>query len=338
MSSRYDEIERLQRLRESGALTDSEFQAEKTRILGHGDSIPEPMPAPAAEEGVPVAGEPPSRLPLYLLIGAGILIVAVVAGLLLGRFVSGPAGTSQSNVALPQENLSSDSNLIPPEAPPDVRSLAPAEQLARAFEAAFGARGSATLTVESRQDNETDSFAEQVRYTPGKLVSAPFGPVLLSEGQVTDAAHVSAGKIAIHYLKPAGDGFAVVKAWPSGVVTGSFGKVARWSVSHLFSDWPVIVSEGGGTWQGYTCSWAKLTELRPTGPVELATVPLSYSDEGARTDEGEARTISGKIINVVQNQSFDVIYSGSRSFSEHWVREGAGYRIAGGAKSQMESC
>ena len=33
MSSRYDELERLQRLRESGALSDDEFQAEKPPFL-----------------------------------------------------------------------------------------------------------------------------------------------------------------------------------------------------------------------------------------------------------------------------------------------------------------
>jgi hypothetical protein len=41
MSSRYDELERLQRLRESGALTDEEFQAEKRRLLGHQAVAPE---------------------------------------------------------------------------------------------------------------------------------------------------------------------------------------------------------------------------------------------------------------------------------------------------------
>jgi hypothetical protein len=35
MSSRYEELERLQRLREGGALTDEEFQLEKRRLLGH---------------------------------------------------------------------------------------------------------------------------------------------------------------------------------------------------------------------------------------------------------------------------------------------------------------
>jgi hypothetical protein len=184
---------------------------------------------------------------------------------------------------------------------------------------------------------QSDSASEDVRYAPGRLVWPAFGPVLLSEGQVQDPAHVSAGKIAIHYLRPQGDRFEVVRAWPAGVATGSFGRVAHWSVSPRFSTWPVIVAEGGGTWQGYSCSWLTLTELRPGGPVELASVPLAYDDAGAKTDEAEAMSIDGKILNVVKNQSFDVVYSGSRAFGEHYARKGDRYAVAGG-ESAMETC
>lgn len=324
MSSRYDELERLQRLRESGALTDEEFQAEKRRLLGH-ETIAPPETADEAPEGEQ------SRRPLYLLVGGAALVVAIVAGLWLGNLVGGGETYEGGNAAPPQENSAVDSNLIEAQAAPDVRSLAPDEQLARAFEAAFGSRGEAALSVES------DGADEDVRYAPGRLIWPAFGPVLLSEGQVQDPAHVSAGKIAIHYLKPGADRFEVVRAWPAGVSTGSFGKVAHWAVSPRFSTWPVIVSEGGGTWQGYTCSWLTLTELRPGGPVELATVPLAYDDSGARTEEGEAKSIEGKVLNVVRNQSFDVVYSGSRAFSEHYVRSGDRYAPAGG-KSTMETC
>ena len=59
MSSRYDELERLQRLRESGALTDDEFQAEKRRLLGHGTI------APAVEEAGGAGAEAPSRRAMW---------------------------------------------------------------------------------------------------------------------------------------------------------------------------------------------------------------------------------------------------------------------------------
>jgi hypothetical protein len=40
---------------------------------------------------------------------------------------------------------------------------------------------------------------------------------------------------------------------------------------------------------------------------------------------------------VIPGQSFDVVYSGSRAFSEHYVRGAGGYAVAGG-KSIMETC
>jgi len=129
-----------------------------------------------------------------------------------------------------------------------------------------------------------------------------------------------------------------VRAYLNGVETGSSGQVARWSVSPRFSDWPVIAAEGGGTWQGYTCSTLTLTELRPTGPVDMVTVPLSYDDTGAQPGNSAGTAIGGKILNVVKNESFDVVYTGARSFSEHWVRNGDRYQVAGGGPSQMKTC
>jgi hypothetical protein len=328
MSSRYDELERLQRLRESGALSDEEFQGEKRRILGY-DAI---EPAVSEPEPEPVEGreEAPSRLPLYLIIGGAVLIVAVALGLWLGNVVTGGGAGEGGNFVLPQENVAADSNLIQAAPAPDVRALPAEEQLARAFEAAFGSRGSAVLQPDGRG-------GEEIRYTPGRLVQAPFGPVLVSEGEIVDAPHVAAGRIAVHYLRPVGERFEVAAAFPAAVVAGSNGRVARWSVSPRFSDWPVIVAEGGGTWQGYSCTMLTLTELRPGGPAKLVDVPLSYDDSGAREDGANATSIDGRILNVVKNQSFDIVYSGSRVFSEHYVRAGNVYAVAGG-KSKMETC
>lgn len=326
MSSRYDELERLQRLRESGALSDVEFQAEKRRILGYDAVEPADEPADADE----VEG-PPSRRPLYLLLGGAALLVAVVAGLWLGNLVGGGETYEGLDDALPQENAAADVNLVEAKAAPDVRALPSEEQLARAFEAAFGSRGEAVIAVQA------DGSSEAVRYAPGRLIWPAFGPVLLSEGKVQDPAHVSAGRIGVHYLRPAADRFELVRAFPAAVTTGSFGQVAQWSVSPRFSTWPVVVAEGGGTWQGYTCSWLTLTELGPGGPAELARVPLAYDDKGTKEDEAGAMSIQGKILNIVKDQSFDVVYSGSRAFSEHYVRSGGGFVVAGG-KSAMESC
>src|SRR3954462_4413876 len=167
MSSRYDELERLQRLRESGALSDEEFQIEKRRLLGHGESE-----APVREERfIAVEEEAPARLPLYLILCGAALIVAVVVGLLLGRTVGGH-GTDNgmaANLAPPEENYA-DENLIQPPAAPDVSTLPPQEQLAKAFEAAFGRPGSATVNAPS----DAPDGGGAVTYRPGRLVQAPF--------------------------------------------------------------------------------------------------------------------------------------------------------------------
>jgi Short C-terminal domain len=322
MSSRYDELERLQRLRESGALTDDEFQAEKRRLLGH-ETIP-------AEEA-PAEAEPErsSRRPLWIALGLAALAIAIVAGLWFGRALTG-SDPGIVDLPMPEVNEAQEGNAAEAKAAPDVRTLPPGEQLARAFEAAFGSRGEAVLSVPG---NGAD---EDVRYAPGRLVWPAFGPVLISEGKVQDPAHASAGKIAIHYLRPAGDRFEVARAFPAAVATGSNGQIARWSFNPRFSNWPVIAAEGGGTGQGYTCSWLTLTELRPDGPARIGQVPLLYDDSGAKED-GSGRSIRGKILNINQNQSFDVVYSGSRAFSEHYVRGPSRYAVAGG-KSTMETC
>jgi hypothetical protein len=321
MSSRYDELERLQRLRESGALTDEEFQAEKMRLLGHQSVAP-------AEEIVEAEPQAPSRRRMWIMLGVAALVLAIIAGLYFGRTSVGDDGII--DLPMPTENEAADVNLVEAKALPDVRALPAGEQLERAFEAAFGSRGEAVQSVRS------DGSDEAVRYAPGRLIWPAFGPVLVSEGKVQDPAHVSAGKIAVHYLKPVGERFEVVRAYPAAVATGSNGEIARWSLNPRFSTWPVVAAEGGGSGQGYTCSSLTLTELRPDGPARIAEVPLVYDDTGAK-EEGAGRSIEGKILNINKNQSFDIVYSGSRRFSEHYVRGPNGFAVAGG-KSTMERC
>jgi hypothetical protein len=334
MSSRYDELERLQRLREGGALSEEEFQIEKRRLLGHGHGE---SGVPVREETVVVDDEaPPSRLPLYLILGGVALIVAVVAGLLVGRFVGGNHDTNSmsANVAVAEVNEAAE-NLIQPPPAPDVSTLPPQERLAKAFEATFGRPGAATVDAPAGASDG----AEAVTYKPGRLIDAPFGPVLISEGEVKDAAHVNGGRISIAYLRAEGDHYAVVRNFPEAVVAGSFGHVAHWSVSPRFSDWPVVATEGGGTWQGYSCSTLTLTELRPAGPAEIATIPLVYDDSGAKTEGEQVTILQGKIVNIVKNQSFDMDYLGGAGFTEHYVRNGGGaYALDGGGKSRVPTC
>jgi hypothetical protein len=272
-------------------------------------------------------GNPPnSRGRLYALLALLAVGAVVLAVYLVGR---------TSRTAAPPQPKVATSNVVAPVPQPaqeqadTLRTLPPSEQAARAFQAAFGRKNAVTL--KSGQNREATKF------TPGKLVWAPFGPVLLSEGNVLDASHASAGQLAAIYLKPNGTGFAAEKKFIPAVESGSFGSLSEWSVSLNLSSNPVVYVEGGGTWQGYTCSVATLLELAPNAPVEIAQIPVYYSNAGTITDNSKPTELKGRIANVVEGQSFDVSYSGSRRFTDHYVRRGAKYMLKG-ARSQMQEC
>lgn len=205
------------------------------------------------------------------------------------------------------------------------------EQLEAAFRVAFGKVGSVVL---KRQGE----MKENVRYTPGDLVNAPFGPILLSPGEVVSPAHASSGKLAAIYLTRTDKGFAVAKKFVPAAETGSFGKIGEWSVSRSFGELPVVTVDGGGTWQGCTVNITTLLELTPDGPKELASVPMSY-DNGGAVPEGQKPTqISGRIENIKPGKSFDVVYFGSKDFTEHYVRKDNSYVLAAGGESRMQTC
>ena len=200
-----------------------------------------------------------------------------------------------------------------------------------AFHAAFGKGGSVVLKKQGR-------LKENVKYTPGELVQAPFGPVLLSPGEVEDASHVNSGKLAVFYLRPSGKGFEVTKRFVPATETGSFGKIVDWSVSRSFGDNPVVMVNGAGNWQGYSCSVTTLLELGPDGPRQLVAVPMTYDNSQAPGGAKNLKQFTGRIDNIKPGKSFDVIYFGSKDFTDHYVKTGDTYQIASGGKSRMETC
>ncbi|HEX3676290.1 MAG TPA: hypothetical protein VHU79_02695 [Sphingomicrobium sp.] len=203
--------------------------------------------------------------------------------------------------------------------------------VAAAFHAAFGKSDSVVLKKQGQ-------LKENVKYTPGELVQAPFGPVLLSPGEVEDASHVNSGKLAVFYLKSSPNGFDVVKRFVPATQTGSFGKIVDWSVSRSFGDNPVVMVNGAGNWQGYACSVTTLLELGPDGPKQLVTVPMTYDNSQAVGGGDKLKQFTGRIENIKPGRSFDVIYFGSKDFTDHYVRAGDTYAIGSGAKSRMETC
>jgi hypothetical protein len=204
-------------------------------------------------------------------------------------------------------------------------------QLEAAFHAAFGKSGSALLKKQGQ-------LKEDVKYTPGDVYDAPFGPVLLSPGEVVDGAHANSGKLAIVYLKPGDKGLEVAKKFVPAAEIGAFGKIVDFSVSKYFGGLPVVTVNGADNWQGYACSSAALLELTPDGPRHLVTIPMTYDNSGAAAAGKKLTQINGRIDNIQPGKSFDVVYFGSgKESTDRYVRKGDAYVLASG-QSRVQRC
>ena len=172
---------------------------------------------------------------------------------------------------------------------------------------------------------------------PLALIPLPDGNgALVSTGDNDCVGDACSGLNSIHYLGRENARYEVDGEWIDVGASGAFGNPAmRWGWTDAIADAPVLYTEGGGVWQGYACFHAALTELTEAGPVEIASIPIHYSDGGA-VDTGDI-ALSGEIAAAEKGRSFTVGYTGSRTFSEHYVRDEEGrYRVAGG--TQVPAC
>ena len=98
----------------------------------------------------------------------------------------------------------------------------------------------------------------------------------------------------------------------------------------------MLYTEGGGTWQGYSCSYASLTRLGATAPEDVAQFPVYYNDGGA--NENNPVEYTGEITSTEKGRSFTVTYTGSKTFSERYVLGSDGkYTLASG-ESRVPTC
>lgn len=202
--------------------------------------------------------------------------------------------------------------------------------LDEAFALAFG--GPAPVSKRSAQN--------MLSFRPGRLVELDDGLALVSLGEMEDACHGCSGSIAIHYLEHGEDGWSVAGEWLDAGGGSTWGAAAsRWEVLDGYLSRPVVFSEGGGTFQGYTCASGQLLALEPEGPRIVATFPLAYSNEGT-IERGTA--IEGELGAAVESESFEVSYSGTRDgapvgFTETWRWDGRAYELAS-APHDLEGC
>ena len=208
-----------------------------------------------------------------------------------------------------------------------VQALPMQEQRSFAFQAAFEGEENPVVEIDD----------SRLRYSPGRLVWIGDRAVLLSPGENLDKCHACAGALAIHYLEPTGEGFRVIGSWPALIQGSGYGEPpSDWSLSDRFAEYPVLVEEGGYTAQGCTSGGVTLTELKPERPVQSALIRTIYSNQsGFGADSGAE--IDGEIVNIQKGVSFDVAYSGSRDFTESWVRRGETWQLRAG-ETRMPAC
>lgn len=235
-----------------------------------------------------------------------------------------PADAKQSNQPMLFEVAEVDRETVPAGAP-------------EAFEAAFG-RNTRTDNARWYQTvREIDGQA--ITFVPLTLIPLPGGKVaLVSTGASDCTGHACSGFNSVHYLHREGARYQVDGEWLAVGASGTLGNPAwRWGWTDAIADAPVLYTEGGGVWQGYACAYASLTHLTPTGPVEIANIPVHYSNSGAAAEETDIVTLTGHIIAAEKDQSFTVRYTGSRTFNEQYVRGADGrYNLA--RRSQMPRC
>lgn len=240
---------------------------------------------------------------------SGVMILALVCALIAA------CERDQSIQSERPEEAVASGPVSPAETPPE---LTPEELRALAFRAAWGA----PPPIERR---EVVGGQEDVRtYRSGQLVPLGAGRfAFLSSGEGGDA-HVNAGSLAIHYLSRNASGFRLEGSWPGFIVSGTFGQSPRWTVRHDIMPSPSLVVEGGGTWQGYSCGWADIVELTPSGPIVRApNLRLSYGSGGALGDAGES--FDGVIEPGVVGHTFLVRFSGDHEGTVTFAKAGDEY-------------
>jgi hypothetical protein len=326
---RYEALERLQRLRESGVLTDEEFEREKKRLLTVSPPADVPVRPPAeALDKESEADARRNRNIIFILVAGGGLFVAILLGVWLGRDVGGGGSAPEANVTLPQAATPPEENIIAPAVPANVRALPIPEQLSRAFATAFGTSGSAALQVAGRTIN----------YKPARFFWLGDRGVLISSGTAAEDCHACSGTLAVHYLEASGDNFRVTGAWPDAVPGEGFGAPPRWKLTSQFTSAPAIYEEGGYTGQGCTSGAVTITELAPAGPIQSGPIRTVYAMDGPLLDsDSPGGEIKGTIANVQKDLAFDVNYSGEQPFTEHWVKKGARFVLESG-ETRMPQC
>ena len=211
--------------------------------------------------------------------------------------------------------ISASAQTAPPSALFDIvevdRDTVPAGTPA-AFEAVFDAPSIRTDAVRRIKD-------ETFTFVPLALIPVSSTRVALVSTAVNECtAPQCAGRTSVHYMdhdegrprwpyEPHGEWLDVGARGVSGQ------PVARWGHTDAITAAPVLYTEAASPTPDSSCTIAVLTELAPTGPVEIARFPI-------RRGEGETATLDGRIVAAEKGRSFTLSYTGAQTFDETHVR------------------
>lgn len=312
MTDHLEAIERLHRLKESGALSEEEFAAQKARLLAEAT-------APSVD---PLPHEPAAPAPVNKGLLAGIAAAVVVAGAGAWYVLSERSASKPVPTAVATDGAAALATV----GPPAIATLPEGEQLRLASIAALGFTGSRT-----RKEGVQSVITKAER-----LIQLPFATVLLTSTARPDGCHACSGFVGVYYLQDEGGKFKVTGKWPEAVSGWGWGNVPEWRLSNDYTANPAVVASGSDGNQGYFCGGTTITELTAKGPV-TSFIATSATNEGAvdpdmgTTSIGDPlKNLEGKIVGVQKGKSLQVRVTGTDSFTESYVMRGGKYVIASG--------
>ncbi len=189
------------------------------------------------------------------------------------------------------------------------------------FKAAFGKAAPAPRTIE---EQDYSFFPEAVQPLGRDMFA------LISMGNNDNMGHAETGMNAVHYLRKTAAGYEVIGEWFDIGSAGTFGQPAlRYGLTTKLGKNPYLITQAGGTWQGYTCERTSLTELMPTKPSERGSFASGYSNSGAEEKKRKQQQLDGVITSAIPDVSFKVSFLGTRKFNQTWMRGEENYTLKG---------
>lgn len=254
---KWSQIDRLNRLKRDGAISEEEFEAEKARLLAKGGG------KGAGDPETPRGGFPASVLALSvvaLVAVAGIAAAFLQSGSMTTGGYSAPYETTTTTTNMTDANMTASSASSDP--PPSFTE----DQVA-----------TAAATAYSGQPTETDGSGSRMAFTPARLIIIEGRTLALLSNGVRDggmvggAAHGTAGELRVDYLNWSGGSFELPTVRVRHDLAGSqWGEAPKWRLAKA-PGLPVVVSDATASGQGCVATERTRLKLTPAGVVRIGS-------------------------------------------------------------------